>query len=234
VPESGAPAWGAPDQQRLHSVQRDPNTEEPVTKTPVVGVEDRKDREVVVGERCVVVLSVGLVDRGPLPRLVPATGRWRRRVPATGRWRAFPVRRRCAGGASVVPAIAARRRRRRRSLAREAEATRQVGGAAVLIGGVQDRRPRRVVRRVWRLSPRCVEDRAGRRRRRVAAALGRRRAPVTGRRRRTIPSRRRRRTIPPRRRRRAVPWRPGCRRRAPVTGAGVGRGGAALFPGGAI
>jgi hypothetical protein len=231
---------GCPRIQRLPSVQRDPNTEEPVTKTPVVGVEDRKDGEVVVGERCVIVLSVGLVDRRPLPRLVPAPSRRRRRVPATRRWRAFPVRRGCAGGASVVPAVAARRWRRRRSLAREAEATRQVGGSAVLIGGVQDRRPRRVVRRVWRLSPRRIEDRAGRRRRRVAAALGRRpprrrrRAPVTGRRCPAGPPRRRGSAGPPRRRTRAIPRRPGCPRRAPVTGAGVGRGGAALFPGGTI
>jgi hypothetical protein len=151
------------------SVQRGPNTVEPVTPTPVLPVEDRKDGVGVVGERCEIALSVGHVARRPNPGTVPTTGR-RRPVPATSRRRAFPVRRGGARGRPVVPAVAARPWRSRRSTAREPKASWQVDRTAILRSAAWNVTARRIVRRVLRLSGRRVEDWAGRGRR-VGAAL---------------------------------------------------------------
>jgi len=187
--------FGATGQQRLPSVKRDPNTVEPVTPTPVQPVEDRKDGVAVVGERCEIALSVARVTRRPFPRTVPTTGR-RRPVPATWRRRALPVRRRVARGRAVVPAVAVRPRRgrrRRRSLTPAVKATWQVDRAADLRTAAQDGTARRIVRRVWRLSGRRVEDDpgGGRRIRSALTRLSRCAPRRRGRRRRAAAPRRR-------------------------------------------
>jgi hypothetical protein len=175
--------------KRIRSVERDPDSEEPVTPTAVKPVEDGNDGKAVVGERTEITLRIAHIARRPAPWAVPPTRR-RRTVPSTLRRGALPVWRRVARSRAVVPAVAALRRRWRRTAARNAEANGDVDGATDVHAAARDVSTRGNVGRVRRLGARRMKDRANlsaRRARRVSAWRGgvvsaRRRTGLVGRR----------------------------------------------------
>src|ERR1700761_2214106 len=160
IRRQGAPAESAPCQEcSLSLVQRDPDTEEPVTPTAVLPVEDWDDSKGVIGEWPEIALRVDHIARRPGPRTVPTTGR-RRSVPATWRRRPEPGWRRVAGGRAVVPAEPSRRWRRRRPAAWDAEANGHINRAAYFRSAPRDVSAWRNVRRVRRLGARRIKSRA--------------------------------------------------------------------------